>query len=259
MKSPQTDRRRLKAIAESAKIGCCGFAVARPEYFREFPVVEIQQTFYNLPRLVTAEKWRSDAPPGFEFTLKAWQLITHEPTSATYRRLRKPIDKTKRRRYGGFRPSDEVLAAWQATLEFVRRLGAEKVIFQCPASFRPTSENKQNIRKFFSSIDRSGITCVWEPRGEWGDKEISEICEACSLVHCVDPFRSLPQAGGIRYFRLHGISGYRYRYTDTDLETLLNGLEPRLPTYLLFNNVSMFDDAVKLRQLLGNIRNTDTT
>ncbi len=248
------DRKRLRAIAESAKVGCCGFSVARPKYFREFTVVEIQQTFYNLPRLATAEKWRAEAPPGFEFPVKAWQLITHEPTSPTYRRLRKPIEKTKQRLYGGFRPTDEVLAAWQATLEFVRRLGADNVIFQCPASFRPTSENKRNIRQFFSSIDRSGITCVWEPRGEWGEEEIRDICEACSLVHCVDPFRSRPQAGAIRYFRLHGISGYRYRYTDADLETLLNGLDPRLPTYLLFNNLSMFDDALRLKRLLGRIR-----
>ncbi len=236
---------------DQLRIGCCGFPVARPKYFREFSVAEIQQTFYNLPRLTTAEKWRKEAPDGFEFTAKAWQLITHKPSSPTYRRLKTAIDKSKALCYGDFKPTDEVAGAWHKTLEFVRKLGAEKVIFQCPASFRPTAENKKNIRKFFSSIDRAGITCIWEPRGEWKGGEIREICEECALIHCVDPFISPPQEGSIRYFRLHGISGYRYRYTDSDLKGLLQRIDSALPTYVMFNNISMFDDAVAFKKLLS--------
>ncbi|UCD56278.1 MAG: DUF72 domain-containing protein, partial [Candidatus Hydrogenedentota bacterium] len=93
-----------------------------------------------------------------------------------------------------------------------------------------------------------------EPRGEWKPEEIREICEECSLVHCVDPFRSRPEAGPVRYFRLHGVSGYRHHYSDSDLETLLAGLDSRLPTYIMFNNVSMFDDAVRLKKLLKGRR-----
>ena len=59
------------------KVGTCGFAIRRPGYYRTFPVVEIQQSFYKLPRVTTGERWRAGAPPGFEFTMKAWQLITH--------------------------------------------------------------------------------------------------------------------------------------------------------------------------------------
>jgi uncharacterized protein YecE (DUF72 family) len=36
-------------------------------------VVEVQQTFYQPPRVATLEKWRLDAPANFEFTLEAWQ------------------------------------------------------------------------------------------------------------------------------------------------------------------------------------------
>src|SRR3972149_1570909 len=31
------------------KIGCCGFAMDRRKYYGAFPVVEVQQTFYQLP------------------------------------------------------------------------------------------------------------------------------------------------------------------------------------------------------------------
>jgi len=30
----------------AVKVGCCGFPVKRTEYYRRFPLVEIQQTFY---------------------------------------------------------------------------------------------------------------------------------------------------------------------------------------------------------------------
>jgi uncharacterized protein YecE (DUF72 family) len=77
------------------KIGCCGFAVSRQKYFQSFKLVEIQHTFYQLAQLKTAEKWCDSATEDFEFTIKAWQLITHEFTSPTYRRLREKIDPTK--------------------------------------------------------------------------------------------------------------------------------------------------------------------
>jgi uncharacterized protein YecE (DUF72 family) len=101
----------VKPLAERIKIGTCGFAMGRLEYYRTFPVVEVQQTLYKLPRWTTGERWRAGAPPGFEFTMKAWQLITHEPSSPTYRRLGKPIPAEMKDRYGSFRPTEEVFDA----------------------------------------------------------------------------------------------------------------------------------------------------
>ncbi len=232
------------------RVGCCGFAAARSKYFVEFDTVEIQQTFYDLPLLSTAEKWRGEAPQGFEYTIKAWQLITHEPASPTYRRLKCEIEEKKKDKYGSFKPTDEVMEAWTQFLRFARTLGAEKVVFQCPASFGPTAENKRNLRAFFSSADRRGLVCIWEPRGDWKEEEIRELCQECSLVHCVAPFKSKPLAGSIQYFRLHGISGYRYRYSDSDLENLRAKIAPARPAYVMFNNVSMFEDAKRFKRLL---------
>jgi len=31
------------------KVGCCGFQRNRKEYYKIFKVVEIQETFYNIP------------------------------------------------------------------------------------------------------------------------------------------------------------------------------------------------------------------
>jgi uncharacterized protein YecE (DUF72 family) len=67
-------------------IGCCGWAGAQARYFSQFPVIEIQSTFYDPPASKVAAKWRALAPPGFVFCIKAWQLITHASTSPTYPR-----------------------------------------------------------------------------------------------------------------------------------------------------------------------------
>jgi uncharacterized protein YecE (DUF72 family) len=52
-------------------------------------VVEVQQTFHDPPPLATLQRWRVEAPADFEFTPKAWQVITHLGTSRTCRRLRR--------------------------------------------------------------------------------------------------------------------------------------------------------------------------
>jgi len=65
------------------------------------------------------------------------------------------------------------------------------------------------------------LTFAWEPRGEWKEREIEALYRELDLVHCVDPFKRLPVYGDLAYFRLHGIGGYRYEYTDEDLSQLM--------------------------------------
>lgn len=235
------------------KVGCCGFPIARPKYFKTFPVVEIQQTFYEPPKPDTAGRWRQEAPADFEFTLKAWQLITHEASSPTYRRLKTALRDDEKKQVGGFRWTDPVRRAWEKTLQIARLLHADKVIFQCPASFAPTSRNKEQISKFFGKIDRCGVTCVWEPRGKWQEQEVSDLCRQLNLVHCVDPFKNECVTYGLCYYRLHGITGYRHKYTEAELGELTLRHPKETQTYFLFNNISMQRDAERFMKLLDRL------
>jgi len=236
------------------KIGCCGFAVAREQYFKTFDVVEIQQTFYQPPGLHTIKQWRDQAPPGFEFTIKAWQLITHEPSSPTYRRLKTSLSDTERRQAGGFRFTDVVRRAWDTTRQVAEALAADKVLFQCPASFTPNNENIDRLRTFFTSIHREGITCLWEPRGQWPADQIRALCRELDLRHCVDPFVSECVTQGLRYYRLHGIGGYGHRYSDQELVHLSGYRRRRGQSYFMFNNISMLQDAKRFQELLSASR-----
>ena len=75
------------------RIGLCGWTINAARYFELFDTLEVQQTFYEPPSRVTMDRWREQAPAGFVFTIKAWQVITHRSTSNTYRRLRSDIDR----------------------------------------------------------------------------------------------------------------------------------------------------------------------
>src|SRR5687767_15493078 len=123
------------------KLGMCGFTIGATAYYKRFRVVEVQQTFYDPPPPETLERWRAEAPADFEFTMKAWQVITHFGTSRTYRRLKSPFSDQQRAEAGGFRVTPTVLGAWQRTREAAAILRATAILFQCPASFRPTPEN----------------------------------------------------------------------------------------------------------------------
>ena len=235
------------------KIGCCGFPVAKDRYYREFEVVEIQKTFYQPPSFITVQKWRERAPSKFEFTVKAWQLITHLPSSPTYRRLKEHILKNKEDMYGFFRPTEEVFSAWKKTEEIASVLKGKIIVFQSPPGFKPTLNNEKNLREFFNKIERRDFIFVWEPRGKWEKEKIRSLCNELNLIHCVDPFKSEPLTQkGIFYFRLHGKGGYRYRYTKEDLFYLYKivcALPSSSSIYVMFNNTYMFEDATRFKSL----------
>jgi uncharacterized protein YecE (DUF72 family) len=46
-------------------------------YSRQFRTVEINYSFYHLPRPSTYEKWAAQTPPGFLFSVKLSKFITH--------------------------------------------------------------------------------------------------------------------------------------------------------------------------------------
>ncbi len=238
-----------KRMEKGIKIGCCGFPVSKGKYYQTFPVVELQQTFYQLPMLRTAQRWRQESPEGFEFTMKVSQLITHEPTSPTYRRYKIPIPEEKKRNYGSFRFTEEVMEAWQKTREIAQALEARILVFQCPPSFIPTPEHKENLRRFFSGIERGNFLLVWEPRGNWQPGEVKELCVELDLVHGVDPFKDEPLHGKLKYFRLHGKTGYSYRFTEEDLKWLKREWA-KGTVYFMFNNVSMLEDSQRFMTLL---------
>lgn len=232
------------------KAGCCGFGLAHAEYMRQYVAVEVQQTFYQPPRIETLARWRTEAPPAFEFTLKAWQLITHEARSPTYRRLKRELTDKERAEAGAFRLTKIVREAWATTMAAADALGATRELFQCPASFTPTTAHVGNLRKFFTKLKRPpGLVFLWEPRGDWPRELLVEICRELALVHVVDPFAARTVTPEQCYYRLHGRGGWPYQYEDEELAELLEMLPDAGTSYVMFNNVRMREDAARFQVL----------
>ena len=235
------------------KIGTCGFGVAQAEYARRFSCVEVQHTFYQPPRLTTLNRWLTQMPADFEFTLKAWQLITHEARSPTYRRLKRKLSKTEKAEAGGFKATEIVKEAWGATLAAAQALRAKTILFQCPSSFKQTANNVADMEKFFSSIDRQDLNLCWEPRGDWDADVVRSICISLELCHVVDPFIGTTVTPDKYYFRLHGRSGWRYQYELGELKELTTSLVKSKRGYVFFNNSKMTEDALRLCKLLDDL------
>lgn len=239
------------------RVGCSGFPVGRARYFREFDVVELNSTFYKLPRLSTAEKWRAEAPAGFDYVVKAWQVLTHPSDSPTYRKLGRPVPDRVKARYGHFRPTEEVRRAWDDTARVALAVRAKAVLFQTPASFYPNADHLRSMYDLFKSIPRHGLKLVWEPRGTWDDAVVRRVCKDLGLDTACDPLLRSSLAGHCPYLRLHGrIEGrrlvYAHAYSEEELDRLTKVVDDR-PGFLFFNNKSMWYDARRFKSRLEGL------
>jgi uncharacterized protein YecE (DUF72 family) len=256
------------------KIGTCGYERYSPEderkrryksklraYSSLYDVCEINSTFYNLPKVKTAERWRGEVLPNFEFTLKAWQAITHPVSSPTWKRWRGELTDEQRRNFGSLRPNEDNIEAWERTKEIAKAVKAKICVIQTPKRFGCNQENEQNMRIFFEKIDHKGLEIAWEPRGDWKreKKKVKEICDDLGLIHVVDLMRYEPVSEHpITYVRLHGLNpreyDYNYNYTEEELKQLSERIikleETGKEVYCLFNNYEMYSNARSLKEII---------
>ncbi len=214
-------------------VGTCGWSYY-PErgdkllnYASVFNVVEVNSTFYRLPRLSTAEKWLKKARPvnkDFEFTVKVFQGITH------------------RDRFS----SNKSIEYFNSVKSIAKALEAKWLIFQTPKSFKPTDSNIKKLINFFNNIDREDFMIGFEVRwaDEWKEEIVRPLFKELDIVHVVDPLRQDSFFGDIHYYRLHGFGkNIMYNYTFSDKELKEVCAKAREGDYIMFNNYTMYEDA----------------
>jgi len=237
------------------RIGCCGFQVSKRKYYEELDLVEVQKTFYKLPKLETASKWRKEAPESFEFTLKVWMAITHDPRSRIWNKTGLPPEGNR----GLFRPSKSNFEAWESFRAVAKELRAKVAIFQSPPSFDSSDENISNVREFLSSITND-MSLGWEIRNDswYSNPAFIEILREFNITHVVDLLYEKPVYGEFRYYRLHGARKgkkivYSYKYTESDLRKLGRLVNEYLAekNYILFNNsYYSFGNAIEFKRMM---------
>ena len=123
-------------------------------YASQFPIVEVDATYYALPARRMAELWLERTPPHFTFDVKAHALMTGQPTEVKRlpRALRDELPDElaeKRRIYAKDLPDelyDEVWAEFRDALMPLHSAGKlGSVLLQYPRWVFPSSENREAI------------------------------------------------------------------------------------------------------------------
>ncbi|HIQ13327.1 MAG TPA: DUF72 domain-containing protein [Thermoprotei archaeon] len=232
------------------KIGICGFSTSKRKIYSKLKLLEIQKSFYQPGQIETYIRWRNEAPKDFEFTVKAWQGLTHDIKSPTWRRFKGSL-YGEPSNYGGLRLNNETRYAIKKSIEICRAVGSSKLVIQLP----PKLEWREYMIDTLKYISQYGYTICLEPRNKsWFTGNVQEILRRLEIVFVTDPFKDgiIDLNNDLIYLRLHGIGGYRYRYTENDLKRLIQMVNKYIDRdiYILFNNVYMYEDALTLLNLV---------
>jgi uncharacterized protein YecE (DUF72 family) len=256
-------------------------------YARQFPLVEVDSTYYALPAEQTAMAWAARTPPGFTFNVKAFSLFTQHPTrvAALPADLREAAGASGKDRVY-LKDVDPGVAdeAWRRflgalePLQQAGKLGA--ILLQFPPWFPISRARKEYV---VSCAQRAAPrqVCIEFRNPTWmtpdNQAETLDFLAANKLpyvsVDMPQGFRDsmppvLAATADLAVFRLHGHSGkwtskdiherFGYDYSDAELSEwapkVRSLAEDAATTHVLFNNCYRDNaqrNARRLADLLG--------
>jgi uncharacterized protein YecE (DUF72 family) len=187
-------------------------------YAEVFDTVEVNATFYRLPRRSTVAGWAARTPREFLFAVKASRYLTH------VKRLR------------DLPPGLARLEQPLAPLANAGKLGP--VLWQLPASFR------RDDKRLAEALARlpDGRHAFEFRHDSWFHEDVYALLRAHGAALVVADRRGLPEApwvdtAGWWYVRLHhGRAGRRGNYSRAELERWAERLRARSDAYVYFNN-----------------------
>jgi len=182
-------------------------------YSERLKAVELNNTFYRLPKPEMVESWKSQVPDNFRFSLKASQRITH------FKRLKEAEDVTR------------YMLDTVTTLD--DRLGV--ILFQLPPNMK---KDIDRLRPFLEILPRD-LNCAFEFRHPtWFDDEVLELLRRDSRALCVSDTDDLPanhidKTADWGYLRLR-----RVNYSESNLTEWIERINAQnwKDTYVFFKH-----------------------
>ncbi|MBX7110732.1 MAG: DUF72 domain-containing protein [Dehalococcoidia bacterium] len=210
-------------------------------YATQFPLVEVDSTYYGLPTVENAERWVERTPPGFVFDVKAYSLFTEHPTPVA--RLPKALQAILPAGIVGKRsfsredaPGEFVDLCWSTfndallPLHDAGRLGA--IVFQFPKWVYPSrythhylEEIRERLGTYRGAVEfRQARWLDAEHQEETlallGDLELTYICvdEPQGFPSSIPPVAAVTTPG-LAYVRFHGRNAETWeKRTETSSE-----------------------------------------
>jgi uncharacterized protein YecE (DUF72 family) len=187
------------------------------EYAATFPTVEVNNSFYQLPKEGTFDRWAETTPDGFLFAVKASRYITH------IRRLREA--------------SDSVELFWSRASRLRSKLGP--VLFQLPPNFKADPDV---LQAFLRTLPKQ-LRPAFEFRDDsWRRDDVLELLDGAgaSWVLADRPGWRVPEivTGGWSYVRFHQGQQLRPGYARSKLRRWADRIASTeaKDTFVYFNN-----------------------
>jgi len=168
-------------------------------YAERLPAVEINNTFYRLPKRSVLEAWAEQVPEDFRFALKASQRITHQ------KRLRDVAEETS--------------YLFRTVAALKNRLGP--VLAGLPPSLKKDLPRFQEFLALLAEEDVSAPVAFEFRHPSWHDEEVLAALREHGRILCQadtdeEPLGELVATAPIGYLRLR-----RENYSDEDLHRWL--------------------------------------
>jgi uncharacterized protein YecE (DUF72 family) len=168
-------------------------------YLRDFDTVELNNTFYQLPKEESFDNWRKSTPADFTFAVKGSRFLTHMI------KLKDP-----ERGLTNFLPRAERLR---------KKLGP--ILWQLPPRW---NVNVERLEEFLQKLPRNH-RYAFELRNEtWMTNDVYELLRKYNAAFCIYELAGyqspIEVTADWTYVRLHGPTQFKYQgsYTDAQLE-----------------------------------------
>jgi len=210
-------------------------------YTESFDSVELNASFYRLPRKKTFQNWGRRTPPEFIFSVKMSRYVTH------VKRLLNPEDSLR------------------MFFDSVSGLGdkCSTILIQLPPGMRFDLERVDSFLKGLTDRYRSYRFTLECRNKSWFNDEVYNLFRKYGIALCISDTPCYPYAEVVTsdfvYVRLHGHEQlYASNYSDQQLEEWADKIrkwnEKGMDVYVYFDNDAnayAVKNALKLKELLG--------
>ena len=199
--------------------------LAAKEMFRfyalHFDTVELNNTFYRLPKPQTFESWRDNSPDKFLFAVKGSRFITH------MKKLKDPASSS------------------QKFFDGVETLGDKlgPILFQLPPRWRVDTDR---LREFLAVLPEDNRYVIEIRDESWLVKEVYDVLREFNAAFCIHDLAHMQTpleiTADFTYIRFHGPGAAKYRgsYSNEALQqwagTIAGWRKTGIDSYVYFNN-----------------------
>jgi uncharacterized protein YecE (DUF72 family) len=175
-------------------------------YTRDFDTVELNNTFYHLPKETSFDSWRASVPSNFLFAVKGSRFLTHMIKL-----------KDADRGISNFLPRAQRLG---------RKLGP--ILWQLPPKW---NVNVERLEEFLSKLPRGGRYAFELRNATWMTDRVYEVLRKHNAAFCIYELAGyqspIELTAKWTYVRLHGPTQFKYQgsYSDAQLSKWAQRIE----------------------------------